>query len=93
MQKVLGCFQERLAYSEEPMEDLAGEREMIIKKSKSNYLRTWLKKDGYLKPLFYEILARFPIALRQYFAGIWDGDGHQRNKQLSKGPYLSLIHI
>ena len=26
MQKVLGCFQERLAYSEEPMEDLAGEK-------------------------------------------------------------------
>ena len=25
MQKVLGCFQERLAHSEEPMEDLAGE--------------------------------------------------------------------
>ena len=28
MQEVLGCFQERLAYSEEPMEDLAGEKEM-----------------------------------------------------------------
>ena len=28
MQKVLGCFQERLAYSEEPMEDIAGEKEM-----------------------------------------------------------------
>jgi len=25
MQKVLGCFQERLAHSEEPMEDIAGE--------------------------------------------------------------------
>ena len=28
MQEVLGCFQERLAYSEKPMEDLAGEKEM-----------------------------------------------------------------
>ena len=28
MQKVLGRFQERLAYSEKPMEDLAGEKEM-----------------------------------------------------------------
>jgi len=28
VQKVLGCFQERLAYSKKPMEDLAGEREM-----------------------------------------------------------------
>ena len=53
---------------------LTGEKEMILKKSKSNWLRTWLKKDGSLKPLFYEILARFPIALRQYFAGIWDGE-------------------
>ena len=26
MQKVLGCFQERLAYSEEPMEDIASEK-------------------------------------------------------------------
>ena len=26
MQKVLGCFQERLAYSKEPLEDLAGEK-------------------------------------------------------------------
>ncbi len=28
MQEVLGCFQERLAYSEEPMEDIAGEKEI-----------------------------------------------------------------
>jgi hypothetical protein len=28
MQKVLGCFQKRLAYSEEPMEDIAGEKEV-----------------------------------------------------------------
>ena len=28
MQKVLGCFQEWLAYSEEPMEDITGEKEM-----------------------------------------------------------------
>ena len=30
MQKVLGLFQERLAYSEEPMEDLTGEKEMTV---------------------------------------------------------------
>ena len=30
MQKVLGCFQEWLAYSEEPLEDLAGEKEIIM---------------------------------------------------------------
>ena len=28
MQEILGCFQERLAYSEEPMEDISGEKEM-----------------------------------------------------------------
>ena len=28
MQKVLGCFQEWLAYSEEPMEDITGEKEI-----------------------------------------------------------------
>jgi len=27
MQEVLGHFQERLAYSEEPMEDITGEKE------------------------------------------------------------------
>jgi len=27
VQEVLGCFQERLAYSEKPMEDIAGEKE------------------------------------------------------------------
>jgi len=26
MQKILGRFQERLAYSEEPMEDISGEK-------------------------------------------------------------------
>jgi len=72
------------------MEDLAGEKKMILKKSKSNWLRTWLKKDGSLIPLFYEILARFPIAVRQYFAGIWDGDGCQNNKQISNTPYKTL---
>ena len=30
MQEVLGCFQERLAYSEEPMEDIAGEKDMTM---------------------------------------------------------------
>jgi hypothetical protein len=29
VQEVLGHFQERLAYSEEPVEDLAGERELM----------------------------------------------------------------
>jgi len=30
MQKVLGCFQEWLAYSEEPMENIAGETEVNV---------------------------------------------------------------
>jgi len=30
VQEILGCFQERLAYSEEPMEDLSGEKEIIM---------------------------------------------------------------
>ena len=30
MQEVLGFFQERLAYSEEPMENIAGEKEMTV---------------------------------------------------------------
>jgi hypothetical protein len=72
------------------MEDLAGEREMILKKSKSNNLRSWRLKDGIINPLFYEIKDNFPIPTRQYFAGIWDGDGHQRNKQLSNRPYKTL---
>jgi len=42
MQKVLGCFQKRLAYSEEPMEDLAGERE--AKMNRKEY-----EKQYYLK--------------------------------------------
>jgi len=42
MQKVLGCFQERLAYSEEPMEDIAGERE--AKMNRKEY-----EKQYYLK--------------------------------------------
>ena len=69
MQKVLGCFQERLAYSEEPMENLAGEKEMILKKGKSNFLRSWRLKDGTINPLLDQIKSRFPIPVRQYFAG------------------------
>ena len=54
---------------------------MIIKKSKSPHLRTWFEKDGSLKPIFYEIKARFPIEDRQYYGGSWDGDGYHRNRQ------------
>jgi len=36
MQKVLGCFQERLAYSEEPMENITGEKEVRGVKRKMN---------------------------------------------------------
>jgi hypothetical protein len=54
---------------------------MIVKKSKSNNLRSWTLKDGTVNPLFYKIKDRFPISARQYFAGIWDGDGYQRNEQ------------
>ena len=54
---------------------------MILKKSNSNYVRTWFEKDGSLKPLFYEIKARFPIEDRQYYGGSWDGDGYHRNRQ------------
>ena len=52
---------------------------MIVKKSKSTNLRSWKLKDGTIRPLFYEIKKRFPVFLRQYFAGIWDGDGYQSN--------------
>jgi len=57
---------------------------MIIRKSKSNYLRSWRLKDGTVNPLFHKIKSRFPIPVRQYFAGIWDGDGYQRNRQSSQ---------
>jgi len=67
------------------MEDLAGEREMIIKESKSKNLRSWSLKDGTVNPLFYEIKDRFPIPARQYFAGVWDGDGYQRNRKKTNG--------
>ena len=40
MQEVLGCFQERLAYSEEPMEDLAGEREVKKKCTKCGEVKS-----------------------------------------------------
>ena len=59
---------------------------MIIRKSKSNHLRSWTLKDGTVHPLFYEIKDRFPIPARQYFAGIWDGDGYQRNTKKANGP-------
>jgi len=47
-------------------------------------------KDGTVNPLFHKIKSRFPIPVRQYFAGIWDGDGYQRNRQLSNRPYKTL---
>ena len=54
---------------------------MIIKKSNSLNLRSWFEKDGSLKPLFYEIQARFPMEDRQYYGGSWDGDGYHRNRK------------
>ena len=63
---------------------------MILKKSKSNYVRTWFEKDGSLKPLFYEIQARFPIEDRQYYGGSWDGDGYHRNTFNKSGPSKTL---
>ena len=40
MQKVLGCFQERLAYSEEPMEDFTNKKEIKMGSSKTPNLNT-----------------------------------------------------
>jgi len=55
VQKVLGCFQERLAYSEKPMEDLAGEKEIMtwrknadgVAKNKQQIIqKDWFKENG-----------------------------------------------
>jgi len=47
MQKVLGCFQEWLAYSEEPMENLAGEKEVNRKRNMNlNTIPYWEKTYG-----------------------------------------------
>jgi hypothetical protein len=58
----------------------------IIRKSKSNNLRSWSLKDGTINPLFHKIKSQFPIPARQYFAGVWDGDGYQRNRKLANRP-------
>jgi len=47
VQKVLGCFQERLAYSEEPMEDLAGEK---VRDKNLNNSAYWESAYGKKKP-------------------------------------------
>jgi len=44
MQKVLGCFQERLAYSEEPMENITSEKEMKDKEHKKRYDKKWYQE-------------------------------------------------
>tara|TARA_R100000008_G_scaffold80226_1_gene62481 strand:- start:65 stop:904 length:840 start_codon:yes stop_codon:yes gene_type:complete len=62
----------------------------IIRKSKSNNLRSWSLKDGTINPLFHKIKSQFPIPARQYFAGIWDGDGYQRNRARSNRPTKTL---
>ena len=59
---------------------------MIIKKSKSSNLRSWKLKDGTINPLFHKIKSQFPIPARQYFAGVWDGDGYQRNRKKANRP-------
>jgi hypothetical protein len=63
---------------------------MIIKKSKSSNLRSWTLKDGAINPLFHEIKNKFSITARQYFAGIWDGDGYQRNTKKANRPSKTL---
>ena len=65
---------------------------MIFKKSKSISLRSWRLKDGTINPLFYKIKSRFPIPARQYFAGVWDGDGHQ-NYRKHKDRSRKTIHL
>lgn len=57
---------------------------MIIKKSKSAHLRSWIGKDGKIIPLFYKIKAKFPLEARQYYGGSWDGDGYHRLRQKRK---------
>jgi len=63
---------------------------MIIRKSKSSYLRSWLDKDGSLIPLFHQIKAHFPLEARQYYAGCWDGDGYHRNRKKKNRPSKTL---
>ena len=63
---------------------------MIIKQSKSSNLRSWKLKDGTINPLFHKIKSQFPIPARQYFAGVWDGDGYQRNRIRSDRPNKTL---
>ena len=58
----------------------------IIRKSESKNLRSWSLKDGTINPLLHKIKANFPTPARQYFAGIWDGDGYQRNRARSDRP-------
>jgi len=65
---------------------LEKKKQVIIKQSKSNNLRNWILKDGTINPLFHEIKDNFPIPARQYFAGIWDGDGYQRNTKKPDRP-------
>ncbi len=64
-------------------------RSVILKKGKSNHLKSWLLKDKTINPLLNKIRSRFPIGTRQYFAGLWDGDGHQRLR-IHKGQYKTL---
>jgi len=64
----------------------------IIRKGKSGNLRRWKLKDGTVRPLFYEIKNKFFIFLRQYFAGVWDGDGYQRN-YVQKGRHTKTLEL
>ena len=63
---------------------------MIIKQSKSSNLRSWRLKDGTINPLFHKIKSQVPVPARQYFAGVWDGDGYQRNRIRSDRPNKTL---
>ena len=37
-------------------------------------------------------MSKFFIFLRQYFAGVWDGDGYQRN-YISKGRHTKKLEL
>ena len=65
---------------------------VILKKSKSNNLSSWLLKDRTINPLLNQIKLRFPIETRQYFAGFWDGDGYQGLRYHKKQSKSKTLH-
>ena len=55
MQEVLGCFQERLAYSQKSMEDLAGEEEIIM----TNYFPSGSKNAFHTRKLSHNGITKY----------------------------------